>query len=79
MKKIFNILIINIFFFNNLIAATVNCSGGVCEFNNSYHYKYAKTYCLQSLNYEEVETDYVNFIIQKTGEKCAVYETTNEN
>ena len=79
MNKFFILIILNILFFSKVIAATANCANGECEFINSYHYKYAKTYCLQSLNYEEVETDYVNFIIQKTGEKCAVYETTNEN
>tara|TARA_B100000795_G_C22495957_1_gene322089 strand:+ start:355 stop:588 length:234 start_codon:yes stop_codon:yes gene_type:complete len=77
MKKIIKISIINIFIVNSLMAATVNCIGGECEFNNSKHFKYAKTYCSQVLNYEDVETNYTNFIITKTGEKCEVFENSN--
>ena len=71
------IIILNLFVFNKVIAATVNCSGGECEFNNSYHYKYAKTYCPQTLIYEDVKTDYTNFIVTKNGKKCEVFETSN--
>ena len=79
MKIIISITVfLNIFFYTNLIAATVNCLNGECEFNNSFHYKYAKTYCLQTLVYENVETYYSNFIIIKTGEKCNVFETSDE-
>ena len=77
MIKSINILIINLFIFNSLMAATVNCSGGECEFNNSNHYNQAKTYCPQVLTYEDVETDYTSFIITKTGERCEVFETSN--
>tara|TARA_B100000780_G_C20987577_1_gene394851 strand:+ start:237 stop:470 length:234 start_codon:yes stop_codon:yes gene_type:complete len=77
MIKSIGILIINLFIFNNLMAATANCSGGECKFNNSNHYKQAKTYCPQVLTYEDVKTDYTNFIITNTGEKCEIYEASN--
>ena len=76
MIKSINILIINLFIFNSLMAATVNCSGGECEFNNSNHYKQAKTYCPQVLAYEDVETEISYFTILKTGQKCEVFEIT---
>ena len=76
MKMTLIIIILNLFVFNKVIAATVNCSGGECEFNNSYHYKYAKTYCSQNLSFEEVETELSYFTILKTSQKCDVFEIT---
>ena len=58
-------------------AATANCSGGECEFDFSHHYKYAKTNCLQSLSFEEVETSFMFFMILKTGQECEVLESHN--
>lgn len=67
----------SIFISNNLIAATVNCNAGECEFYNSNHYKYAKTYCSQLLYYEDVETNFTNFIITKTGKECQIFDTSD--
>ena len=63
MNKFLTVLTICILFFTHIIGATANCSGGKCEFTNSNHYKYAKTYCVQTLNFEEVETDFLHFTI----------------
>ena len=63
MNKFLTVLTICILFFTHIIGATANCSGGECEFTNSNHYKYAKTYCVQTLNFEEVETDFLHFTI----------------
>ena len=68
MNKFFIAIILNILVLNNAFAATVNCTNGKCEFINSIHYKVATTYCMQTLSFEEVETDYTFFIIIKTGE-----------
>ena len=68
----------SIFISNNLIAATVNCNAGECEFYNSNHYKYAKTHCMQTLSYENVETYFSYFTIIKTGQKCEVTESSKE-
>ena len=76
MNKLFILIILNILFFSKVIAATVNCANGECEFINSYHYKYAKTYCSQNLRFEEVETEFSYFTILKTGQKCEVFEIT---
>tara|TARA_B110000881_G_C18568823_1_gene514380 strand:+ start:429 stop:668 length:240 start_codon:yes stop_codon:yes gene_type:complete len=78
MRKLLITVIINILLINNVIAATANCFGGECELINSYHYDYAKTPCVQTLNYEEVETDYLYFIISKTGQRCDVIESKNK-
>jgi len=63
MNKFLAVLTICILFFTHIVGATGNCSGGECEFTNSNHYKYAKTYCVQTLNFEEVETDFLHFTI----------------
>ena len=76
MNKFFILIILNILFFSKVIAATVNCANGECEFINSYHYKYAKTYCSQNLSFKEVETVLSYFTILKTGQKCEVFEIT---
>jgi hypothetical protein len=76
MNKLFILIILNILFFSKVIAATVNCSGGECEFSNSNHYKQAKTYCPQVLTYEDVETELTYFTILKTVQKCEVFEIT---
>ena len=69
-------IILNILFFSQVIAATDNCTNNECEFINSYHYKFAKTYCSQNLSFEEVETELSYFTILKTGQKCEVFEIT---
>ena len=76
MNKFFILIILNILFFSKGIAATANCAGGECEFINSYHYKYAKTYCSQNINFEEVETEFSYFTISETDQKCEVFEIT---
>ena len=48
MNKFFISINLNILFFSEVIAATANCVNGECEFINSYHYKYTKTYCSQN-------------------------------
>ena len=63
MNKFLTVLSICILFFTHIIRATANCSGGECEFTNSNHYKYVKTYSVQTLNFEEVETDSLHFTI----------------
>ena len=63
MNKFLAVLTIWILFFTHIIGATANCSDVECEFTNSNHYKYAKTYCVQTLNFEEVETDFLHFTI----------------
>lgn len=79
MKNFLIFIILNILFFSKAIGATANCSGGECDFDNSFHYKSAKTYCAQNINYEDVETNYLYFIIIQTGQKCDVFETQQEN
>ena len=76
MNKFFIWIILNILFFSKVIAATANCPNGECEFINSYHYKFAKTYCYQNLSFEEVETELSYFTILKTSQKCEIFETT---
>jgi len=75
MKKLLYILIIYPFFFTNVIGANASCDRGKCEFNNSIHYKTATTYCMQTLSFEEVETDYTSFTIIKTGELCQIIDS----
>ena len=58
------------------MAATANCVNGECEFINSHHYKFAKTYCAQNLSFEEVKAELSYFTILKTGQKCEVFEIT---
>ena len=76
MNKFFILIILNILFFSKVIAATANWVNGECEFINSYHYKFAKTYCSQNLSFEEVETELSYFTIMKSGQKCEVFEIT---
>ena len=76
MNRFFIFIILNILFFSKAIAATANCVNSECEFINSYHYKYTKTYCSQNLSFEEVETEFTYFTILKTGQKCEVFEIT---
>jgi hypothetical protein len=75
MKILLITIIVNIAFWTNAIATTVNCDNGKCDFINSIHYKSATTYCLQLLNYEEVKTDYLFFTILETGEQCRVIDS----
>ena len=75
MKIFFITIVLNIMVWNSAIAATVNCNNGNCQFINSIHYKIATTYCLQTLSYEEVRTDYFSFTILETGEQCQIIES----
>ena len=75
MKKILTLFIFNLAFCNNVNAAIANCSAGKCEFMYSNHYEQASTYCAQTLNYEEVKTELLYFIILKTDEKCMVFDS----
>jgi|TARA_B110000259_G_scaffold157329_1_gene179189 hypothetical protein len=68
----------SILLFTNANSANANCSGGDCDFNFSNHYKYAKTHCMQTLSYENVETYFSYFTIIKTGQKCEVTESSKE-
>ena len=77
MKTSLAIIIINIMFLNNTFSAEANCINGKCEIINSTHYKSVTTYCLQTLNYEKVDTNYSFFTILNTGEKCQVIESEN--
>ena len=82
MKKVYNLrmkifltlLSFSLMIVTNAEGATANCSGGECEFNYSYHYKNAKTYCLKTISYEDVETNDLYFTILKTGQECKVYK-----
>jgi hypothetical protein len=56
-------------FFSKVIAATANCVNGECEFINSHHYKFAKTYCAQNLSFEEVKGELSYFAILKNWSK----------
>jgi|TARA_B110000196_G_C20944601_1_gene566283 hypothetical protein len=64
--------------FTSVNGATVNCSNGECKFSYSSHYEYARTNCPQTLNFENVETDYLHFTILETGKVCEVYESRKE-
>ena len=75
MKKFLFILILYSLFLTKVFGANASCNGGKCEFNNSIHYKTATTYCMQTLNYEEVKTDFQYFTILNTGEVCEVLES----
>ena len=75
MKKLLTLFIFSLVFCNNTSAATVNCSGGKCEFMYSDHYEKASTYCSQTLVYEEVRTEYLYFEILETGEKCTIIDS----
>ena len=68
----------SILLFTNANSANANCSGGDCDFNFSNHYKYAKTHCMQTLSYENVETNFSYFTILKTGQKCEVTKSSKE-
>ena len=68
----------SILLFTNANSANANCSGGDCDFNFSNHYKYAKTHCMQTLSYENVETYFSKITILKTGQKCEVTESSKE-
>tara|TARA_B100000787_G_scaffold29033_1_gene19279 strand:- start:952 stop:1206 length:255 start_codon:yes stop_codon:yes gene_type:complete len=65
MNKFLTITIIYTSFWTSAIGATVNCSGGKCNFIDSYHYKDAATHCQQTLNYEEVETNFIFHNLKK--------------
>jgi len=77
MKAFLVAISLSIILFNTAISAVVNCINGECEFINSIHYKTATTYCLQTLTYQDVETDYTSFTILETGELCQVYKSKN--
>ena len=75
MKKLLFVLILYPLFLTKVFGANASCSGGKCKFTNSIHYDTATTYCMQTLSYEEVETDFQNFTILNTGEVCEVLES----
>ena len=77
MKTYLAIIFMNIIFLNNANSAEANCINGKCEIINSIHYKLVTTYCLQTLNYEKVDTYYSFFTILNTGEKCQVIVSEN--
>ena len=80
MSKFLIILVLSyLSFFSNVMSATANCSGGECQFNNSIHYKKAKTYCAETLTFEEVETNFSYFTILSTGKRCDVFESDINN
>ena len=79
MKNFLILISFSVLIFTDVKGATVNCSNGECEFSYSIHYKYAKTYCLQTLSFEQVETQLLSFTILKTGEECKVTESRQEN
>ena len=54
MIKFSTLLILSFLISSNAMGTTANCTGGECQFNNSYHYTYAKTYCTETLSFEEV-------------------------
>lgn len=78
MNKFLTITIIYASFWTSATGATVNCSDGKCNFTDSYHYKDATTHCQQTLNYEEVETNFLYFTILKNGQQCDISEVINE-
>ena len=78
MKNFLTLLSLIVLIFTNVNGATANCSNGECEFNYSPHYKYAKTYCLQTLSFEPVETELLSFTILKTNQECKVIESSEE-
>ena len=77
MKIYLVIIFINIILLNNTFSAEANCINGKCEIINSTHYKSVTTYCLQTLNYEKVDTNYLFFTIINTDEKCQVIMIEN--
>ena len=77
MKTYLAIIFMNIIFLNNANSAEANCINGKCEIINSIHYKLVTTYCLQTLNYEKVDTDFSFFKILSTGERCQVITSEN--
>jgi hypothetical protein len=76
-KKIITLLSLSYLIMTSVNGTTVNCSGGECNFNNSIHYHYAKTYCMENLNFEKVETDFQYFTISKTGKRCDVHDSVD--
>ena len=77
MKTYLAIIFINMMFLDNGFSAEANCINGKCEIINSNHYKSVTTYCLQTLNYEKVDTNYSFFTILNTNEQCQVVEFEN--
>tara|TARA_B100001142_G_C14305043_1_gene644445 strand:- start:86 stop:325 length:240 start_codon:yes stop_codon:yes gene_type:complete len=79
MKIILTLLSFSIAIITSAKCATANCINGECEFTFSNHYKYAKTHCLQTMNFEQVETEYLSFKILKDGQVCKIIESKNED
>jgi len=75
MKKLLLILLLYSLSLTKVFGANANCAGGNCIFTNSIHYETATTFCMQTLNYEEVKTDFLYFTILSTGEVCEVLES----
>ena len=51
------------------------CFAGECEFVLSLHYEWAETNCFQTLIMEDVETNFLSFIIEETGEECLGFDS----
>ena len=85
MNKILIIIVISFLFNTNVRADTATCFGdncematcfeGECEFLSSKHYEWAETTCIDTLIEEEVETNFVSFIIKDTGEECFILDS----
>ena len=79
MKNFLTLISLNMLIFSAANGAIANCSNGQCEFSYSNHYTSAKTYCLETLNFEQVDTQFLSFTILKTGQECMVIESINKN
>tara|TARA_Y100000768_G_scaffold209420_1_gene157759 strand:- start:897 stop:1127 length:231 start_codon:yes stop_codon:yes gene_type:complete len=75
MKKTLTIILLSFLFYTNIYAAMATCFGGECEFVLSLHYEWAETSCFQTLIMEDVETNFLSFIIEETGEECLVFDS----
>ena len=79
MKNFLTLIGLNMFIFSVANGAIANCSNGQCEFSFSHHYTSAKTHCLETLSFEQVDTQLLSFTILKTGQECKVTESRQEN
>ena len=75
MNKILIIIVLSFLFNTNVRADTATCFGGECEFVSSNLYQWAETTCLETLIEEEVETNFLSFIIKNTGEECLILDS----
>ena len=75
MKKLLGIVVLGLLWCGSVNATMATCMGGECEFMLSLHYEWAQTNCFQTLIMEEVETDFLSFTIEDTGEECLVFDS----